>query len=138
MVVHFRPTEENPEPPVDVQEDDEKRPLIAWSGISAFLFGKRTSSSGEVKLNWRYPIVEVFTIILMILAVFAIQDITTLDDDTSEMGLIQAGYWLIYMTIFSLIIVIDIEHKLILFVVIYPIIITRYIRCLNHTTCGRY
>ena len=113
MAVHFYPTEENPEPSVDVQEDDEKRSFIAWLGITAFLFGKRESSDGTVKLNWRYPIVEIFTAFLMVLAVGAIQN-------DPDVGIIQATYWLIYMGIFSLIIVIDIEHKLILFVVIVP------------------
>jgi len=120
MAVHFRPTEENPEPPVDMQEDDEKRPFIAWLGITAFLFGKRESSDGTIKLSWRYPIVEIFTAILMVLAVVAIQDIVAQDTNPTKMSVIQAIYWLIYMGIFSLIIVIDIEHKLILFVVIIP------------------
>lgn len=114
MAVHFRPTEENPAPPVNPQEDDERRPFIAWLGLTAFLFGKRTSSDGTVTLNWRYPIVEIFTAFLMVITVIVVQD------NSDQIGFVQLIYWLIYMAIFSLIIVIDIEHKLILFVVIIP------------------
>lgn len=113
MAVHFRPTEENPEPPVDPQEDDEPRPLIAWLGITAFLFGKRSSSDGTVKLNWRYPLTEIFTAFLMVLTVTATYN-------EPDMSIIQLVYWLGYMGILSLITIIDIEHKLILFVVIIP------------------
>ncbi|GAB4341261.1 MAG: hypothetical protein Kow00117_21270 [Phototrophicales bacterium] len=102
-----------------IQEDDEKRPLIAWLGITAFLFGKRTSSDGEVKLSWRYPITEIFTVFLMLLCIIGIHAINT-DPQTENVDTLQAIYWLIYMGIFSLITVIDIEHKLILFVVIVP------------------
>lgn len=113
MAVHFRPTEENPKPPVDPQEDDERRPLIAWLGITAFLFGKRTSSDGTVTLNWRYPLTEIFTAFLMVLTVTATYN-------EPDMSIIQLIYWLGYMGILSLITIIDVEHKLILFVVIIP------------------
>lgn len=107
---------------VFVQQDDEKRPPIAWLGVTAFLFNKRMSSDGEVKLGWRYPITEIFTAFLMVICVIAIQSINN-DLDTPQIDTLQAIYWLIYMGIFALITVIDIEHKLILFVVIIPSVI---------------
>ena len=102
-----------------VHQDDEKRPLIAWSGIIAFLFNKRLSPSGETKLNWRYPIAEIFTIFLMWLAMFSIYLMNT-NPTTLNIDIIQAMFWLAYMAIFAVIMVIDVEHKLILFVVIIP------------------
>lgn len=94
------------------QEDDEPRPLLAWLGLTAFLFGKRTSPGG-VRLNWRYPLTELFTVFLMILTIYATHN----DPDVPAL---QLAIWLGYMAIFALITVIDIEHKLILFVVIIP------------------
>lgn len=102
-----------------VHQDDEKRPLIAWSGILAFLFNKRLSPSGDVKLGWRYPITELFTIFLMWVALYGIYLMNT-DPKIRDVDIIQGTFWLIYMLIFATIVVIDIEHKLILFVVIIP------------------
>jgi prepilin signal peptidase PulO-like enzyme (type II secretory pathway) len=102
-----------------VTQDDEKRPLIAWSGILAFLFNKRLSPSGETKLNWRYPITELFTIFLMWVAMYGMYLMNT-DPKIRDVDFIQALFLLLYMAIFSLIVVIDVEHKLILFVVIIP------------------
>jgi len=97
------------------QNDDEPRPVIAWLGITAFLFGKRTSPNG-VKLGWRYPLTEVFTAFLMVLTIIAVTD----NPDQPNFGTLQIVFWLIYMFILSLITIIDLEHKLILFVVIIP------------------
>ncbi|MDX2075158.1 MAG: A24 family peptidase [bacterium] len=102
-----------------VQQDDEKRPPIAWSGILAFLLNKRLSPSGETKLNWRYPITELFTIFLMWVAMYGMYLMNT-DPKIRDVDFIQALFLLLYMAIFSLIVVIDVEHKLILFVVIIP------------------
>lgn len=98
------------------QQDDERRPVIAWLGITAFLFGKRTSPSG-VMLSWRYPLTELLTAFLMVATIYAVHKNETL----AEVGTAQTIIWLIFMFFFALIIVIDIEHKLILFVVIIPI-----------------
>lgn len=95
------------------QSDDEPRPIVAWLGITAFLFGRRASPNG-VKLTWRYPLAEILTVILMLLTWDAIK--SHLDDA----GTVQFIFWLIYMAFFVLITVIDIEYKLILFVVIIP------------------
>jgi prepilin signal peptidase PulO-like enzyme (type II secretory pathway) len=92
--------------------DGTPRPPIAWLGITAFLFGKRTSPSGS-KLRWRYPLTELFTVGLMILTILA-------TSDDPMMTPLQLTFWLIYMAFFSLITVIDLEHRLILFVVIIP------------------
>lgn len=103
------------QPDVTLQ-DDEKRPLIAWLGITAFLFGKRRSPSGNTFLNWRYPLAELLTAALMVLTVYAART----NDTIGDIGTLQLIFWLIYMVLFSLIVIIDIEHKLILFVVIIP------------------
>lgn len=83
-----------------------------WLGLVAFLTGKRVSPSGA-KLSWRYPLVEIVTPVLMIIAVL----VTTDDPDVSGLQLV---FYLFYMALFVLITVIDIEHRLILFAVIIP------------------
>lgn len=100
-----------------LETEDERRPYIAWLGITAFLFGKRTSPNG-VKLSWRYPITEIFTASLMLLTLHALNN--NPDLERWELGTVQAIIWMAYMVIFAIITVIDIEHKLILFVVIIP------------------
>ena len=112
--IHLKNDESTEDIPL-AQQDDERRPFIAWLGITAFLFGKRVSSSG-VKLSWRYPLAEILTIGLMVIAIVALNQ----NDNLDEIGLLQTLFWLIYLAIFALITVIDIEHKLILFVVIIP------------------
>jgi leader peptidase (prepilin peptidase)/N-methyltransferase len=92
--------------------DGAPRPLIAWSGIAAFLAGKRASPGGA-RLSWRCVWAEVLTMLLMVLAV-----ISAANDP--RMTMLQLVFWLVYMAIFALITVIDIEHRLILFVVIIP------------------
>lgn len=94
------------------RSDDEKRPLGAWSGLAAFLTGQRVSPEG-VKLSWRYPLAEILTVFLMAITLLA-----TWDDP--DIPLLQLAFYLAYMLIFALITVIDVEHKLILFVVIIP------------------
>lgn len=92
--------------------DDTPRPPTAWFGVTAFLFNQRTAPNGE-KLRWRYPATELLTAGLMVLTVLA-------TSDDPAMTPIQLVFWLIYMAIFALITVIDLEHRLILFVVIIP------------------
>jgi prepilin signal peptidase PulO-like enzyme (type II secretory pathway) len=92
--------------------DEMPRPPIAWLGLFAFLTGKRASPNGA-KLSWRYPITEISTIILMLLALH----ISQFDPD---MDMLHLVLWLIYMAVFVLITVIDLEHKLILFSVMIP------------------
>jgi hypothetical protein len=64
-------------------------------------------------LSWRYPLTEILSIVLMIITVNAALT-------EPRMSLLQLVFWMIYIAIFVLIIVIDIEHKLILFVVVIP------------------
>jgi prepilin signal peptidase PulO-like enzyme (type II secretory pathway) len=92
--------------------DGAPRPPIAWLGITAFLFGKRASPNG-FDLPWRHLLTELTTALLMIITV-----LTTADDPL--MTPLQLAFWLAYMAIFVLITVIDLEHRLILFVVIIP------------------
>ena len=92
--------------------DGARRPLLAWLGILAFLTRQRTSEFGA-KLSWRYPLTEIGTALLMILAILA----TAGDPDVNGL---QILFYLFYMALFVLITVIDIEHRLILFVVIIP------------------
>jgi leader peptidase (prepilin peptidase)/N-methyltransferase len=92
--------------------DGSPRPLTAWLGITAFLFRQQTSPNG-LKLSWRYPLAEISTAFLMVLAYLSAAD----DPDMSGLQLI---FYLIYMAVFVLITVIDLEHRLILFIVIIP------------------
>lgn len=92
--------------------DDSPRPITAWLGTTAFLFGQRTSPSGS-KMGRRYVLTELFTAGLMLLALFA-------SSDDPQMTSLQLVFWMIYMVIFSLITVIDLEHRLILFIVVIP------------------
>jgi prepilin signal peptidase PulO-like enzyme (type II secretory pathway) len=87
--------------------DGSLRKPIAWLGLGAWLSGKRTSTSG-VKLSWRHPAVELgLTVIFMYIA---------LAYPVSA----QSVVWLGTVAILMLITVIDLEHRLILFVVIIP------------------
>jgi prepilin signal peptidase PulO-like enzyme (type II secretory pathway) len=95
--------------------DDIPRPLTAWLGLTAFLFGQRTSPGGAT-LGWRYPLTEIMTAGLMVMA-FAARE------QRSDVSDLQFLFWLVYMVIFALIIVIDVEHRLILFVVIIPSVV---------------
>jgi leader peptidase (prepilin peptidase)/N-methyltransferase len=110
--------------------DNTPRPVTAWLGLTAFLLGQRTSSDGA-KLSLRYPITEVLTAGLMVLTLLVTQG--------KEFSTLQVVFWLIYMAIFVLITVIDIEHKLILFVVIIPSAILAILDSLltpSHATPG--
>lgn len=92
--------------------DGTPRPLKAWLGITAFLLGARSSTGGS-KLSWRYPLTEIGTALLMVIALAA-------KGDDPSVSSLQLVFWLIYMAIFVLITVIDLEHKLILFSVMIP------------------
>ncbi|MCA0453117.1 MAG: A24 family peptidase [Chloroflexi bacterium] len=92
--------------------DNTPRPITAWLGITAFAFGQRKSPNG-VALSSRYPLAEIATAVGMIVTYLVKVNEPKVDS-------LQLVYWLIYVVIFVLITVIDIEHKLILFVVIIP------------------
>jgi len=113
--------------------DGTPRPPKAWLGLTAFLFdvrqpGKKKRNNKQpdgarsrphqanAALTWRYPLTEALIVFLMVLTVLATQNI-------NQMSIAQLVIYWLYMAIFVLIIVIDIEHKLILFVVIIPSIL---------------
>lgn len=110
-----------------VYPDGTPRPISAWLGISAFLSGQRspeTSKPDEVRerphrqrktLSWRHPLTEIMTAIF-----FAFASIAA--NSSADMTMAQYLLNYVYMAIFALIIVIDMEHKLILFVVMIPAI----------------
>lgn len=95
--------------------DGTPRPPQAWLGITAFLTDKRAWADSK-PLGWRYPLAEIGTGLLMLLVIVA----TANDPEVSD---VQRVFYLIYMPIFVLITVIDIEHRLILFSVIIPSVI---------------
>lgn len=92
--------------------DGTPRPWFAWSGLLAFAIGKRTSPSGS-KLSWRHPLTELGMAALLGLTLW-------IGSDDPDMSNVQMLFWFAYMAIFTLITVIDLEHRLILFVVIIP------------------
>lgn len=111
-----------------VYADGTQRPITAWSGIAAFLLGQRypkkanpneeraRAHQGTDGLTWRYPLTEVTTILLMIITAIATQDFP-------NMTATQLGFYWLYMALFMLITVVDIEHKLILRIVMVPCVI---------------
>jgi leader peptidase (prepilin peptidase)/N-methyltransferase len=78
-----------------------------WLGLLAFLGGKRASPGGA-KLSWRHPVVEVVTA----LCFTALAVSYPLD--------LQLIFYFFYACVFVLVTVIDMEHRLILFVVMVP------------------
>lgn len=133
-------------PALPVYPDGTPRKPIAWLGITAFLFNRRTPTEeeqaatseaykiarqrggfrweddeevtqdfvGEPKLTWRYPLTEIVTALLMVAANIRM---TVYIPETSAT---QQIAWLILTAILVLITIIDLEHKLILFVVMIP------------------
>ncbi len=83
------------------------RPVLAWSGVVAFLTGRRQSPGGA-RLTWRQPLVEVFLAVTFVLVL-----------GRFGWNLQTAFYWVI-LAIMALVTVIDVEHKLVLFVVMLP------------------
>jgi leader peptidase (prepilin peptidase)/N-methyltransferase len=93
--------------------DGETRRGLLMSGLFAFLMGKRASSQGH-KLDWRHPLTELMAIGLTVWTLNAAVQY--------QMPMVQVIFWLIYVAFFTLVIVIDMEHHLILFVVIIPFV----------------
>ncbi len=111
-------------PGLPVYPDGTLRPLSAWLGVLAFATGQRCpknpapnaarrTSEQNTCLSWRYPLTEIGTVILMLLALNAVY---RRDEIPPE----QLLFLLPYMAILMLVTVIDIEHKLILFIVMIP------------------
>lgn len=108
--------------------DGSPRPVSAWLGLAAFALGQRKPQiaqpnadrarphRGETNaLSWRHPLTELATAALMMLTVYVAPTLTGMTTP-------QLIFYLIYVAILVLITVIDIEHKLILFVVTIPAI----------------
>lgn len=92
--------------------DGAPRPPVAWSGLLAFLTGKRASPGGA-RLSWRWPLAELATAALLVIVYL----VTASDPDVPG---VQRLFYFVYMALFVLITVIDLEHRLILFSVIIP------------------
>jgi leader peptidase (prepilin peptidase)/N-methyltransferase len=78
-----------------------------WLGVGAFLRGRRASPAGA-GLSWRYPLVEIALAVAFGLLALAYP----LD--------VQLIFYLLYACVFVLVTVIDLERRLILFVVTLP------------------
>jgi len=87
--------------------DGERRSLLAWTGIGAFVTGSRASSSGAV-LTWRHPLTEI-TMAILFAYIAAYYPPSA-----------RSIWWWGHIVFLVLITVIDLEHRLILFVVIIP------------------
>lgn len=105
--------------------NDAPRPFIAWSGVLAFVLGKRRPAQfpHTPPLSWRYPLTELGMIALFLLA-YAARD-TTLGASTKPLGLT-----LFYIAFLTLVTVVDVEHRLIQFVVMIPGLIVAFLAAL--------
>lgn len=116
------------DPGLPVYADGAPRPVTAWLGITAFLLGQRQPPAKAkpdedrarphqdgAQLTWRYPLTEIATILLMWLT------LTTLVG-AEDMTTLRIAVTMLHMALLVLITVIDIEHRLILFIVILPAI----------------
>lgn len=102
--------------------NDVPRPLLAWSGLLAFVTGQRRPAQfpQTPALSWRYALTELSVIGLFLLA-YSVRD-TMPGANTNPFALT-----LLYMALFVLITVIDLEHRLIQFVVIIPAIVLAFV-----------
>jgi leader peptidase (prepilin peptidase)/N-methyltransferase len=86
--------------------DGTPRPLLAWLGITAYLCGYQRSPTSNAKLSWRHPATEIVTALLFgyVVVIF-------------PLGWAIPVLW-INIFILTLITVIDLEHRIILVLVI--------------------
>jgi leader peptidase (prepilin peptidase)/N-methyltransferase len=87
--------------------DGTPRRGVAWLGTLAFLTGARVSPSGA-KLRWRHVLVEIGLAILFAYV------------GAAYPFSVRSLFWLGYLAILLLVTVIDLEHRLILFIVMIP------------------
>ncbi|MCQ3929277.1 MAG: hypothetical protein DPW16_02365 [Chloroflexi bacterium] len=97
--------------------DGSPRAKITWSGLLAFLTGKRSSDTGS-KLRWRHPITEVVMAVL-----FGFIILNWPDNE-------RRFVWMIYLTILILVTIIDLEHRIIITPVILVACILAFILAL--------
>ncbi len=89
--------------------DGSPRPVSAWLGVTAFLTGERASSFDPTAwLSWRHPITEVVTAIFFAAIALGLR------------GELAPVPLMVYVAVLILITVIDVEHRLILFMVVLP------------------
>lgn len=87
--------------------DRTERPVVAWSAVLASLTGKRQSATGS-KLPLRHILTEVLLAVAYALVL-------------SQFGWnIQTGFYLVILAVMALITIIDMEHRLVLFIVVLP------------------
>lgn len=108
--------------------DGTKRPASAWFGIIAFTLGQREPQQpspdekharphlGQHRLGWRYPLVEIASIALMLFAVFATRD-------DAGMTAAQLIFYWVELGFLLLIFVIDIELRMIYRIVTRPALV---------------
>ena len=90
---------------------DEARPWWAWVSTLAYLRFKPTCSHCGASLSWRHPLTELSTAALYAFLWYRY----ALNGE-----MVYLVLYTVYSTIFVLVIVIDLEHRLILNVVIFP------------------
>jgi len=101
------PARDRPRPPH--YPDGTPRPRSAWLGLSAFLTGQRhPPGAPSARLSWRYPLVELVTALAYVVLALGYADEPSV------------WAWFVYVAVLLLITVIDVEHRLILFVVVIP------------------
>ncbi len=90
--------------------DDTLRPPRAWLGLGAVLTRSRRSPTdpASAPLSWRHPLVEMIMIALFVYVALEY-----------PVGM-RSIVWMVNITFLTLITVIDLEHRLILFVVVIP------------------
>lgn len=131
-----------------VYPDGTPRPVVAWSGLGAFLTGQRCPKieqpdedqqrlyEGKPCLSWRYPLTEIGTMILLVIAVAAIHQypisraMLSEPIPTDSQLALQLAFWWFYCAVYVLITVIDIEYKLILRVVVFPTVLVAIVNVL--------
>ena len=82
--------------------------LTAWLGLSRWLLHQKKCPACDKPTHWRYPVVEISTALL-----WAVVPLVVMDP-------ITVAFTALFIAILLLIIVIDLEHRLILHVVTFP------------------
>ena len=90
---------------------DEPRPWWAWAGTLAFLRFKPQCQHCSAPISWRHPLTELGTAALYAFLWYRY---------AMNGEMVYLVLYTVYSTIFVLVIVIDVEHRLILNVVMYP------------------
>ena len=108
---------------------EQPRPWWAWSGTLAYLLLKRRCQKCGEPISWRHPLTELGTAALF---AFLWQHYAG-----TEQALLLAPYT-IYVAIMVLVVVIDLEHRLILTVVMYPAWVLAFLGSFFYPDPGHY